>query len=453
MSSSHGGSDRGLPGFREFLPERQRVRRAVFARLHEAARRFGFEEYDGPVLEPLELYTEKSGEEIAGQLFWFEDRGGRAVALRPEMTPTLARLAGASASSLAKPVRWYSLNEQYRFERPQKGRQRAFTQWNLDILGEASPGADAEVIACLLAGLRSFGLGEADLAVRVSDRRVWTRVLELLAVPPERHAGLLGLVDRMDRQPEDERKEAAAALLGASAPEVLGRVAELRTIRREEDLSSFLDSLTTDGAAREANAALLADWSALRGAVRALGLDAFVQVDFGIVRGLAYYTGPVFEIFEASGTGRALAGGGRYDDLIGRVSGHPLEAVGGALGDVTLLDLLEERGCLPTAARSVDCYLALAAEGAREEALALAGELRAAGLSVLYPFRRANFGKLFKEANRCGARAVVALGEREVESGVLPVRDMATGREEEVSRADLATYLGQLSGQSPAAGP
>jgi histidyl-tRNA synthetase len=441
-----------LPGFRAFLPEGQRLRRAVFARLHETARRFGFEEYDGPVLESLDLYTEKSGEEIVGQLFWFEDRGGRSVALRPEMTPTLARLAGASASSLAKPVRWYSLNEQYRFERPQKGRQRAFTQWNLDILGESSPGADAEVIACLLAGLRSFGLGEADLAVRLSDRRVWNRVLELLAVPAEKHPGLLALVDRMERQSEEERGEAAAALLGSGAVEVLGRVAELRTVRGDADLAAFLDSLATDAAAREANAELLARWSALRGAVRALGLDPFVRVDFGIVRGLAYYTGPVFEIFEASGTGRALAGGGRYDDLVGRVSGHPMEAVGGALGDVTLLDLLEERDCLPPAARAVDGYLAIAAEEAREEALALATELRAAGLSVLYPFRRANFGKLFKEANRCGARAVIPIGDRELESGIFPVRDMETGAEETVPRADLVTYLGQLCGRSPARG-
>lgn len=452
MARSTGGADQGLPGFREFLPERQRLRRAVFAHLHEAARRFGFEEYDGPVLEPLDLYTEKSGEEVVGQLFWFEDRGGRAVALRPEMTPTLARLAGASAASLPKPVRWYSLNEQYRFERPQKGRQRAFTQWNLDILGEASPGADAEVMACLVEGLRSFGLREADLAVRLSDRRVWTRVLELLAVPAEKQEGLLGLVDRMERQSEAERDEAAAALLGAGAPEVLGRVAELRTVRDDAELGSFLDSLATDPAAREGNRELLAGWAELRGAVHALGLDAFVQVDFGIVRGLAYYTGPVFEIFEAGGTGRALAGGGRYDDLVGRVSGHPMEAVGGALGDVTLLDLLEERGCLPSAARKVDCYLAIAAEEARGEALALAGELRAAGLSVLYPFRRAGFGKLFKEANRCGARAVVSLGEREVESGAFPVRTMSSGAEEILPRGDLVTYLGQICGRPGSSG-
>ena len=445
-STNSGGAEQGLPGFRDFLPERQRLRRMVFAHLHEAARRFGFEEYDGPVLESLDLYTEKSGEEIVGQLFSFEDRGGRAVALRPEMTPTLARLAGASAASLPKPVRWYSLNEQYRFERPQKGRQRAFTQWNLDILGERSPGADAEVIACLLAGLRSFGLGEADLAVRLSDRRVWTRVLELLAVPAEKQAGLLGLVDRMDRQPEAERNEAAEALLGPGASEVLGRVAELRTVREEADLASFLDSLATDGGAGLANAELLAPWAELRGAVRSLGLDSFVRVDFGIVRGLAYYTGPVFEIFEASGTGRALAGGGRYDDLIGRVSGHPMEAVGGALGDVTLLDLLAERGCLPASARSVDCYLALAAEEARPAALVLASELRDAGLSVLYPFRRANFGKLFREAHRCGARVVIPIGDREVEAGIFPVRNMATGAEDRVARADLPTYLRQLCG-------
>lgn len=430
-----------LPGFREFPPERFRERNRVFRILRSTADLFGFEEFDGPVMEPLDLYVDKSGEEVVDQLFWFEDRGGRKVALRPEMTPTLARIAGAAGASLRKPIRWFTLNEQYRFERPQKGRQRAFTQFNLDILGEPSLGADAEIIACFVAALERCGLTQDDFRVRMSDRRIWTRFLELMAVAPDDHPACLSAIDKMERTSADKLSERLSPILGDKTADFLGRVEELRSIRSEDELLPFLESLASRQEDNDASAALVESWRDFRSAVDALGLGNCSVLDLGIVRGLAYYTGPVFEIFEASGKGRALAGGGRYDHLVDKVAGVPMEATGGALGDVTLLDLLASRGLLAPTSSGIDCFLAIGGEAARPQALQLAQALRQYGISTSYLFRPAGFGKQFKEANRSGARVVVSVGEREIESDTYAVKNLTTGEQENVPLERLGDYV------------
>lgn len=430
-----------LPGFREFPPERFRERNRIFRILRSTADLFGFEEFDGPVLEPLDLYVDKSGDEVVDQLFWFEDRGGRKVALRPEMTPTLARIAGAAGASLRKPVRWFTLNEQYRFERPQKGRQRAFTQFNLDILGEASLGADAEVIACFALALERCGLTADDFRIRLSDRRIWSRLLDLAGVLPEHKSPCLSVIDKMERMAPAKLTERLEPLLGAETGRFLEKVDALRSVRDDAGLTAFFRGFEPGEGENEISDRLVESWSSFRASVDSLGIGRSAVVDLGIVRGLAYYTGPVFEIFEANGKGRALAGGGRYDDLVGKVADVPMEATGGALGDVTLMDLLADRGLLAATSAGTDCFLAIGGEGARPRALVLARVLREAGISTRYLFREAGFGKQFKEANRNGAKAVISIGERELETEIYPVKLLASGHETMVAGEDLVDRI------------
>jgi histidyl-tRNA synthetase len=392
----------------------------------------------------LDLYVDKSGEEVVDQLFWFEDRGGRKVALRPEMTPTLARIAGAAGASLRKPVRWFTLNEQYRFERPQKGRQRAFTQFNLDILGEPSLGADAEVIACFVAALERCGLTKEDFRVRMSDRRIWTRFLDLMGIGAADHPGCLSVIDKIERLSAEKLVERLEPLLGAGTGDLLGRVDELRVIREERELLPFLSSLATRSEENERSAELIDSWAEFRSSIDALGLGESAVLDLGIVRGLAYYTGPVFEIFEASGKGRALAGGGRYDHLVEKVAGVSMEATGGALGDVTLLDLLQARGLMVSTAGGTDCFVAIAGEEVRPQALRIVQALRQYGISTSYLFRSYGLGKQFKEANRSGAKVVVSVGGREVESGRYSVKDLTSGNQSEIPIDHLGDHVRDL---------
>lgn len=420
-----------LPGFRDFSPADYRQRNHIFRILRATAAVYGFEEFDGPVLEPLELYVDKSGEEVVDQLFWFEDRGGRKVALRPEMTPTLARMAGASANSLRKPTRWFTLNEQYRFERPQKGRQRSFYQFNLDILGEKSAAADAEVIACLIAALEGCGLGAGDFKVRLSDRRLWSLFLDRMGIGHERHTVFLSLIDKAERMSREKLLDALRPHFGDGAEDFIARVDELRGLRTTAELEAFFQSISTQAGQGDDSRLLLQECEGLRKELEGMGVGEYCVVDLGIVRGLAYYTGPVFEIFEADGKGRALAGGGRYDGLIEKVSGNSLEAVGGALGDVTLLDLLEKKNLLPDPAASPECYVLLGGGKARAYGLRIAQTLRRAGISTLYPLKETGFGKQFKEANRLGARLAVIAGESEMQNHTVRVKDFETSEENE----------------------
>ncbi|MGB0259753.1 MAG: ATP phosphoribosyltransferase regulatory subunit, partial [Coraliomargarita sp.] len=299
-----------LPGFREFYPEACAQRNHIFSMWRKTARAFNFLEYDAPVLEPLELYIEKSGEEIVGQLFNFEDRGGRAVALRPEMTPSLARLIGAKANSLKRPVKWFNIGEHYRYEKPQKGRLRAFYQFNVDIFGEPGSGADAELIALLAQALKSFGLGVEDFKIRLSDRDLWLLMLAAEGLDEAGSMTVLGIVDKMERMERDKIIEKLAEVLGDAAEEFYGRVEEAVAIREFDALRTYILNLPLEGDLADKAKARLEEWEALLAGLESAGAAEFIQIDLGIVRGLAYYTGFVFEAFEATGKGRALAGGG-----------------------------------------------------------------------------------------------------------------------------------------------
>ncbi|MFT4901211.1 MAG: histidyl-tRNA synthetase [Lentimonas sp.] len=433
-----------LPGFREFYPEACARRNYIFGQWRKVARAFNFQEYDAPVLEPLELYIEKSGEEIVGQLFNFEDRGGRAVALRPEMTPSLARLVGAKANSLKRPVKWFNIGEHYRYERPQKGRLRAFYQFNVDILGEAGPSADAELIALLVQALQTFGLSHKDFKVRLSDRDLWLLMLASEGLDEAASAVVLGIIDKLERTERPKTIERLATVLGDEAEAFLTRIEHVITIRDFETLERYMLDLALEGDLSAAVRQRLADWKLLLRGLHAAGAGDFIQIDLGIVRGLAYYTGFVFEAFEASGAGRALAGGGRYDALIKKLGGPDMPAVGFAMGDVTLADLLESKKLTANFVQSPDFIAIIGGPAERDAAMADAALLRSFGYRVDYPLKDQAFGKQFKEANQKGARFALIYGSEEIEKGVVKIRDFSNGAEEDFPRAALQGSIADL---------
>ena len=428
---------RTLPGFREFYPEDRALLGHIMDVWRRACRRYGFREWEAPVLEPLELFTEKSGEEIVRQLFNFEDKGGRKVSLRPEMTPSLARMVGARANGMPKPIRWFAIGENYRYEKPQKGRLRAFHQLNADLFGEAGPAADAEMIALCADCLLGFGLTLQDFRIRVSDRTLWFRYLGTLGVPEDRAAAVLGVVDKLERgSPKDLLEAMALALAGTSVDP-----ANALEAARAFAATKSLDELEKLAAGDSAMAARLAEWRQLLGVLRTMGFADCVAIDLTIVRGLAYYTGFVFEAFETGGEARALAGGGRYDALVRKLGGPDLPAVGFGMGDVTLRDLLELRGLLPAYADGPDFYLMVLGDDARTAALEDAALLRRAGFRVEYNFRDGKFGKLAQQAEAAGAKYALVYGGAEVAKGVAKVRSLADRTEAEVPRSDLVPAL------------
>ncbi len=417
-----------LPGFREFYPEDFSRRQHIFRVWRQAATSYGFQEYDAPVLEPLELYTTKSGDEIEGQLFSFKDKGEREVSLRPEMTPTVCRMVGAKAGALKRPIKWFSIAEFYRYERAQKGRLRAFNQFNADIFGEAGPEAEIELIALLIQCMTGFGLTKDDFYVRLSDRDLWFFYLEALGFNDAQSRGILGAIDRYEKMGDDAFKGYVEAH-GALDDEKKQRVLAFLQIKTLADLEAALAPF-----ASEKLNTRLADWRKVLGGLAAMGLSDFVSVDLAVVRGLAYYTGFVFEAFDRKGDLRALAGGGRYNDLVKKLGYADLPAVGFAIGDVTTGILLEQRGLAPTFVNAPDAYAVIGGEAERAAAFADIRALRAAGWRVEYPLKDVAFGKQFKAAAESGAKLALIYGGDELAKGVVKIRDLTDRSEREVPR-------------------
>lgn len=417
-----------LPGFREFYPDAFARRNHIFRLWRQTATAFGFLEYDAPVLEPLELYKTKSGDEIEAQLFSFTDKGGRDVALRPEMTPTVCRMVGARANALKRPIKWFSVAEYYRYERAQRGRERAFFQFNADLFGEPGPEAEIELIALLVQCLRAFGLTEADFYVRLSDRNLWFFYLEALGLDEPRIRAILSAVDKFEKIGRDAFKPYAEQF-GALDPVLEQRVLAFLEIKTLAALEQ-----TLAGVGGEKLGARLADWRKLLGGLEAMGLSRFVEVDLGVVRGLAYYTGFVFEAFDRKGELRAIAGGGRYNDLVAKLGGPDLPAVGFAIGDVTLGLLLEARGLMPALVQASDVYCVIGGEAERRAAFADIQELRAAGFRTDYPLKEVAFGKQFKLAADSGAKLALIYGPDELAKGVVKLRNLTDRSEVEVPR-------------------
>lgn len=396
-----------LPGFRDFYPDEFAQRAHIFRAWREVARRHAFVEYDGPPLEPLELYTRKSGEEIVNQLYAFTDKGGRDVALRPEMTPTFARMVAARASALRKPVRWFSVPQLFRYERAQRGRLREHFQLNVDIVGETSELADAELLGVAVDVMRELRLTPDDVRARVSDRQLLNALLDEAGVGGTQRAGVYAILDKYDREahPVAAEKLAAAGL----APRVVTRVMLLPDLRTVEELRREFG--------RAAGVAPHLDrLDRYFAHLESLGVRAWVDLDLAIVRGLAYYTGIVFELFDARGALRAICGGGRYDSLLAALGGADLPALGFGMGDVVLAELLRERGLMPAGTGTgADLYL-VGGEGAAthgvDGALRLVRALRVAGLGVDYGLNAERYltqaaRNQLESARKAGARAAI----------------------------------------------
>ena len=429
-----------LPGFREFYPDEFARRKHIFDLWRRTAHAFGFAEYDAPVLEPLDLYKAKSGDEVEGQLFSFTDKGGREVALRPEMTPTVCRLVGAKANSLKRPIKWFSIAEFYRYERMQKGRDRAFRQLNVDIFGEAGPEAEIELIAMLVQSMCAFGLTEQDFYVRLSDRNLWFYYLEALGLDEPRVRAMLTAVDKHEKYGDDAFK-GYVEQFGPLDGELKAKVLAFLQIKTFAALEQTFATLLTDKLT-----ARLADWKKLLGGLNAMGLGRFIEVDLGVVRGLAYYTGFVFEAFDRKGELRALAGGGRYDDLIEKLGGPALPAVGFAIGDVTTTLLLEQRGLAPNFVSAPDVYCVIGGEAGRKAAFADIHALRATGRRVDYPMKEVAFGKQFKLAADSGAKLALLYGDDEVAKGVVKIRDLTDRSEREVPQTEVLAAVRDFFG-------
>lgn len=427
-----------LPGFREFLPVDCARRNHLFRVFRTVARAFDFQEYDVPILEPLGLYLEKSGQEIAGQLFHFEDKGGRKVALRPELTPTLARLVAARANSLPKPIKWFNVGEHFRYERPQKGRGRSFYQFNADLLGESGVDADAELIALLAAIFDTLGLQSQDVVIRLSDRVSWVLLLDQLGVPESARASTLDAIDKSERRKPEQTIEALEKANPGKGEKLFGEINEVKGLK---NLGSVIKRLQECGEQGKQRAS---DWQGLLDRLGAHGCENVVKVDLSIVRGLAYYTGFVYEAFEATGQGRALAGGGRYDHLVKKLSGNcDIPASGFAIGDMTLSDCLESKNLLPSYVISPDLFVVFGEEQ-RAIALTTVTRLRKAGFSTTYTLKTSGFGKQFKEAGKSGARYAIIIGEEEAVESRVKIKDLGSGQELVVESGPLVGQLEEL---------
>ncbi len=411
-----------LPGFREFYPDEFALRNHIFDAWREVAARHGFVEYDGPPLEPLEIYTRKSGEEIVGQLYRFTDQGGREVALRPEMTPTFARMIAARAAALPKPIRWFSIPQLFRYERPQRGRLREHFQLNMDIVGETDPLADAELVSAGLECLRALGLRAEHIVARVSDRTLIAGVLTALGVPDERRLAVFAALDKIHRESDEWVRERLAEA-GADG-EAVDRIFALAGATLEDLAAEYADS--------EAVTVAVGRLDRFFDYMNAFGLGEFVSFDAALVRGLAYYTGMVFEIWERSGRLRAICGGGRYDDLLAALGGVDLPSVGFGMGDVVLAELLRDLDLVPAVSTTVQDFIVCVSPAERPRALDLARRLRDNGRRVTYDLRERSVGRQLKAASRVGAERAIILGPEELERNAATVRTLASGEEAEM---------------------
>jgi histidyl-tRNA synthetase len=406
-----------VKGTRDFYPEQMAIRTWLYDTAREVAESFGYQEYEAPLLESLQLYVARSGDELVkDQAYVFADRGGEQIALRPELTASLARMIAQRQGELAFPVRWWSFGPFWRYERPQRGRTREFFQWNVDMLGASSPEADAENVAVLASFLRKVGLTPAHVLILVNDRRLMDASFEELGIPAATRPALSSLLDRRTKVPDDQwRREASDVGLSTA------QLVKLEALVRDDDLWKRSPELPRFFAA-----------------IDALGVSDFVRFDASIVRGLQYYTGTVFEAWEVGGEiRRSLLGGGRYDRLLSDVGGAPLPAVGFALGDVVMTLLLEKYQLLPAGlvVFPADFLVTVFDVPGHLASLQLAAELRAAGLRVaVYPDAE-KLSRQFKYADRINARVALVLGPDEISSGQVTLKDLRTGAQQTLSRA------------------
>lgn len=418
-----------VKGTRDFYPEDMAIRNWIVKSWRDVSLRNGFEEYDGPIFEYLDLFKAKSGEGIVSELFHFKDRGDRDLAIRPEMTPTLARMICAKAHSLPRPIKWFSTPRLCRAERPQRGRLREFFQWNIDIVGTDDVVSDAECIFVILDFFRQIGLTPADVVLKINSRSLLAALLSARGFEPSRHQEIYTVLDKRDKLPED------------AYAEVLGKV--VRTDREKADLRAIVQAhgenglneiagLVTHDPAATAEVELL---RRLFGLLGTMGVADYCTFDMSVVRGLAYYTGVVFEGFGKAGLQRAICGGGRYDQLLELLGGPPMSGIGFGTSDVVILDLLAELDRLPADARvskRVEFYVIDADPSRFETVLDLVARLRSAGYAAEFSYKRQAIPKQFKQASAVGAKHAVIVGSEFADRRAVAVKNLTTGRQVEL---------------------
>jgi histidyl-tRNA synthetase len=417
-----------VKGTREFYPEDMALRNYLYEKVRAASQSFGYQEYDGPFIETIDLYAAKSGEELVKkQSFTFQDRGGEFVTLRPELTPSLARMIAARQGELTYPVRWWSFGPFWRYEQPQKGRTREFFQWNIDILGVASPEADAELIAVAASFLRSVGLSPQLAIIHVNNRRLMEAEFDSLGIPPEKRLEVSNLIDRRSKM-EPAKWEAYALETGLTE----GQREELKKVLVDFDLWKKSEELTR-----------------LFAALDSLGVREYVRFDPNVVRGLLYYTGTVFEALDASRSlKRSILGGGRYDNLLEDVGGTPLSGMGFAMGDVGISIVLKENGLLPEFTQTpAPVLVTVFDESLLLQSFALAAELRQEGLNVMVYPEVAKLQKQFRFADKMKMKAALVLGPDEVAKNQVVVKNLSNGEQVAVTRESLVDMVRQVAGQ------
>jgi len=416
-------------GTRDFYPEDMAARNWIMDTWRRVSLRNGFEEYDGPIFELLDLYKAKSGEGIVSELFHFEDRGGRELAIRPEMTPTLARMIAARANSLPRPIKWFSMPRLCRAERPQRGRLREFFQWNIDLVGVDDVVSDAECILVAIDFFREIGLTPDDVVMKINSRSLLSSLLAAQGFEKQRHEDVFAVLDKRDKLPPEAFVEAVEKV--ARNANEKAALLEIGQAAGDEGLADLAGVALENQPAQ----AELARLKQLLGMLARMGVGGYCRFDMGVVRGLAYYTGVVFEAFGKGEFQRAICGGGRYGFLLEAVGGPPMSGIGFGTSDVVILTLLTELNRLPAEAkkiRQVDLFLIDADPTLFDEVLALAARLRKAGFAAEFSYRRQALGKQLKQASACNASRAVIVGSEYTQRQVVCVKDLASGRQTEV---------------------
>ncbi len=415
----------GVRGTRDFYPEEMRLRNWLFQKFHSSSLSHGFEEYDSPIIEHEELYTRKQGEEITQQLYNFEDKGGRKISLRPEMTPSLARMVMARSGALPLPIKWYSIPQCWRYERTQRGRGREHYQWNVDIWGMEGIEADAELLSVMVHMFTSVGLTHDDVVVRISSRKVLEEVLGSLGIEGDSFTKACVIVDKMDKLPE-EAVSAQLSDLGISD----SSITTIQSVLSVTELPELRDMLSPDSMA-------VSELERLFQLLESYGISEWTTFDASVVRGLAYYTGPVFEAHDRGGELRAICGGGRYDRLIGTLGGRDLPATGFGFGDMVIMELLSEKGLLPDISSRVSDVVFSMDESLRGAAMEVSSKLRGAGRRVDLVLEPKKMKWVFKHAERTGAERLVMVMPAEWDSGKVRIKDLQTGEENDIEFKDL----------------
>ena len=415
----------GVRGTRDFYPDDMRLRNWLFDNFINASLLHGFEEYDAPILEHEELYTRKQGEEITQQLYNFQDKGDRKVALRPEMTPSLARMVMARAGGLPMPIKWFSIPQCWRYERTQRGRGREHYQWNVDIWGTTEISADAELISVLVNFFEGVGLTSEDIVIRISSRKVLEEVLGSLDIEGDIFAQTCIIVDKMDKLSSEVIEEQLSKLGHTS--KVIKTIQSVLGIKDRGDLKKAL----------KAESLAVSELNSLFDSIDSYGISEWVEFDASIVRGLAYYTGSVFEAHDRDGKFRAICGGGRYDKLISTLGGKDLPATGFGFGDMVIMELLVEKGLVPGLVSGIDDIVIPLNPDLRNVAVRVAASLRDSDRTVDLVLEDKKMKWVFKHAERIGAKRLVLVAPDEWSRKKIKVKDLETGDESEISLDDI----------------